>query len=142
MGSTLPFKCCSEKEMAEVDLKAIGKEEEAVDKASQLPVPTGYRMLIGLPEIDEKTEGGIIKAKATISIEETSSVVGFVIAMGPDCYKDEKRFPNGPWCSKGDFIIMRAYSGTRISIHGKEFRIINDDTVEAVVDDPRGISRV
>ncbi len=84
MGSTLPFKCCSEKEMAEVDLKAIGNEEEAIDKASQLPVPTGYRMLIGLPEIDEKTEGGIIKAQATIAIEETSSVVGFVIAMGPD----------------------------------------------------------
>ena len=90
----------------------------------------------------ELKEGGIIKAQATISIEETASVVGFVIAMGPDCYQDKKRFPNGPWCSEGDFIIMRAYSGTRISIHGKEFRIINDDTVEAVVDDPRGISRV
>jgi co-chaperonin GroES (HSP10) len=140
MGSSLPFKCCSEIEMSEADLKVV--EEEDVEKASQLPVPTGYRILIGLPEIEEKTEGGIIKAQSTISVEETASVVGFVLAMGPDCYKDEKRFPTGPWCKEGDFIIMRAYSGTRISIHGKEFRIINDDTPEAVIDDPRGVSRV
>ena len=126
--------------MSEADLKVV--EEEDVEKASQLPVPTGYRILIGLPEIEEKTEGGIIKAQSTISLEETASVVGFVLAMGPDCYKDEKRFPTGPWCKEGDFIIMRAYSGTRISIHGKEFRIINDDTPEAVIDDPRGVSRV
>ena len=126
--------------MSEADLKAV--EEEDVEQASQLPVPTGYRILIGLPEIEEKTEGGIIKAQSTISVEETASVVGFVLAMGPDCYKDEKRFPTGPWCKEGDFIIMRAYSGTRISIHGKEFRIINDDTPEAVIDDPRGVSRV
>ena len=140
MGSSLPFKCCSEIEMSEADLKVV--EEEDVEKASQLPVPTGYRILIGLPEIEEKTEGGIIKAQSTISVEETASVVGFVLAMGPDCYKDEKRFPTGPWYKEGDFIIMRAYSGTRISIHGKEFRIINDDTPEAVIDDPRGVSRV
>lgn len=140
MGSSLPFKCCSEMEMSEADLKVV--EEENAEKASQLPVPTGYRILIGLPEIDEKTEGGIIKAQSTISIEETASVVGFVLAMGPDCYKDEKKFPTGPWCKEGDFVIMRAYSGTRISIHGKEFRIINDDTPEAVIDDPRGVSRV
>ena len=126
--------------MSEADLKVV--EEEDFEKASQLPVPTGYRILIGLPEIEEKTEGGIIKAQSTISVEETASVVGFVLAMGPDCYKDEKRFPTGPWCKEGDFIIMRAYSGTRISIHGKEFRIINDDTPEAVIDDPRGVSRV
>ena len=126
--------------MSEADLKVV--EEEDVEKASKLPVPTGYRILIGLPEIEEKTEGGIIKAQSTISVEETASVVGFVLAMGPDCYKDEKRFPTGPWCKEGDFIIMRAYSGTRISIHGKEFRIINDDTPEAVIDDPRGVRRV
>ena len=73
---------------------------------------------------------------------EVASIVGFVIAMGPDCYKDEKRFPTGPWCKEGDFVLMRSYSGTRISIHGKEFRLINDDTPEAVVQDPRGIKRV
>tara|TARA_R110002020_G_scaffold133429_2_gene297764 strand:- start:137 stop:535 length:399 start_codon:yes stop_codon:yes gene_type:complete len=131
-------------ESAEIDLASIGAKEEAPEEttATQLPVPTGYHILLAIPSAEEKTEGGIIKAKSTITIEETSSIVGLVLAMGPDCYADEKRFPNGPWCKEGDFVIMRAYSGTRISIHGKEFRIINDDTVEAVVDDPRGISRV
>ena len=102
----------------------------------------GYHILIGLPEIEDTFDGVIVKTKSAIDIEETSSVVGFVIAMGPDCYTDKKRFPNGPWCKEGDFVLMRAYSGTRIKIHGQEFRIINDDTPEAVVDDPRGISRV
>ena len=126
-----------------VDIRSIGKEDEdEAEVASQLPVPTGYHILIGLPEIEEKTEGGILKAKSTLEIEEVASIVGFVIAMGPDCYKDEKRFPTGPWCKEGDFILMRSYSGTRIKIHGKEFRLINDDTPEAVVQDPRGIKRV
>ena len=126
-----------------VDIRSIGKEDEdEAEVASQLPVPTGYHILIGLPEIEEKTEGGILKAKSTLVIEEVASIVGFVIAMGPDCYKDEKRFPTGPWCKEGDFVLMRSYSGTRIKIHGKEFRLINDDTPEAVVQDPRGIKRV
>ena len=126
-----------------VDIRSIGKEDEdEAEVASQLPVPTGYHILIGLPEIEEKTEGGILKAKSTLEIEEVASIVGFVIAMGPDCYKDEKRFPTGPWCKEGDFVLMRSYSGTRIKIHGKEFRLINDDPPEAVVQDPRGIKRV
>ena len=126
-----------------VDIRSICKEDEdEAEVASQLPVPTGYHILIGLPEIEEKTEGGILKAKSTLEIEEVASIVGFVIAMGPDCYKDEKRFPTGPWCKEGDFVLMRSYSGTRIKIHGKEFRLINDDTPEAVVQDPRGIKRV
>ena len=118
--------------------------EEASDaeKAKQLPEPSGYHILIGIPESEEKTDGGILKARQTIEIEETATIVGFVLKLGPDCYQDKKRFPSGPWCKEGDFIIMRAYSGTRISIHGKEFRLINDDTVEAVVEDPRVISRV
>ena len=125
-----------------VDIRSIGKEDEdEAEVASQLPVPTGYHILIGLPEIEEKTEGGILKAKSTLEIEEVASIVGFVIAMGPDCYKDEKRFPTGPWCKEGDFVLMRSYSGTRIKIHGKEFRLINDDTVEAVVEDPTGVVR-
>ena len=125
-------------------IKAVKKEEdEAIqpESASQLPKPTGYKILIALPEAEEKTAGGIIKAEETIRIEETAAVTGFVLDMGSDCYKDDKKFPTGAWCSKGDWIVMRAFSGTRISIHGKEFRLINDDTVEAVVQDPRGIQR-
>ena len=127
-----------------VDLASIkpDDDEPQAEKASQLPKPTGYHILIGLPEVEEKTEGGILKAAPTLDREATASLVGFVIAMGPDCYKDKSRFPNDPWCKEGDFVLMRAYSGTRIKIHGKEFRLINDDTPEAVVDDPRGISHV
>ena len=127
--------------VAETTIQAVEASSEA-EKAKQLPEPSGYHILIGIPESEEKTDGGILKARQTIEIEETATIVGFVLKLGPDCYQDKKRFPSGPWCKEGDFIIMRAYSGTRISIHGKEFRLINDDTVEAVVEDPRGISRV
>ena len=127
--------------VAETTIQAVEETSDA-EKAKQLPEPSGYHILIGIPESEEKTDGGILKARQTIEIEETATIVGFVLKLGPDCYQDKKRFPSGPWCKEGDFIIMRAYSGTRISIHGKEFSLINDDTVEAVVEDPRGISRV
>ena len=110
-------------------------------QATQLPEPTGYRILIAIPDKEEKTEGGILKAQETLHYEEVSSIVGFVMKMGPDCYKDETRFPTGPWCQVGDFVLFRSFSGTRIKIHGKEIRVINDDNVEAVVDDPRGIEK-
>tara|TARA_A100001391_G_scaffold79376_2_gene51507 strand:+ start:2182 stop:2535 length:354 start_codon:yes stop_codon:yes gene_type:complete len=110
--------------------------------ASQLPDPKGYKLLIALPEPDEVTEGGIIKAKQTMEIEEIGSICGFVLKMGPDAYKDDKKFPSGPYCSEGDWVLMRSYSGTRFKIHGKEFRLINDDSVEAIVEDPRGVEKV
>lgn len=110
-------------------------------KATQLPEPKGYRLLCAVPEVDEKTDGGIIKADITKHYEELLTTVLFVIKMGPDAYKDEKRFPSGPWCKEGDFVLVRPNSGTRVEIHGREFRIVNDDSVEAVVEDPRGIRR-
>ena len=116
--------------------------EKEKKEATQLPEPTGYRILIAIPEKEDKTEGGILKADETSRNEEVATITGFVLKMGPDCYKDESRFPTGAWCSEGDFVVFRAFSGTRIKIHGKEFRIINDDSVEAVVDDPRGIEKV
>jgi co-chaperonin GroES (HSP10) len=115
--------------------------QAAEDKARQLPEPSGYRMLVAIPEIEEKYDSGLIKAGQTVHYEEVLSTVFFVVKLGPDCYKDDKRFPNGPWCKEGDFILARPNSGTRLKIHGREFRIINDDSVEAVVEDPRGISR-
>jgi len=111
------------------------------EKAKQLPEPSGYRILCAIPEIEKEYESGLIKADTTIHYEEVLTTVLFVVSMGPDCYKDESRFPTGPWCKKGDFILVRPNSGTRLVIHGREFRIINDDSVEAVVEDPRGISR-
>lgn len=107
--------------------------------ASQLPIPTGYKILIALPNPEEKTEGGILKATQTLEAEEIGSIVGFVIKMGPDAYKSSDRFPSGPYCKEGDWIMMRSYSGTRFKVHGKEFRLINDDSVEAIVEDPRGV---
>lgn len=116
-------------------------ETSVAKTASQLPEPKGYRILIALPEVEEKTAGGIIRPDDLRQKEGVACIVGFVLKMGPDCYADESRFPNGPYCKTGDWVIFRAYSGTRIKIYGKEFRIINDDTVEAVVDDPRGYER-
>jgi co-chaperonin GroES (HSP10) len=110
-------------------------------KAKQLPDPSGYRILCGIPNIEEQYESGILKSDMTLQHEELLTTVLFVVKMGPDCYKDAARFPSGPWCREGDFILVRPHAGTRLKIHGREFRIINDDSVEGVVEDPRGISR-
>jgi co-chaperonin GroES (HSP10) len=111
------------------------------DKARQVPDPSTFHLLCVLPEIDEEYESGLIKAGQTMHFEEVLSPVLFVVKMGPDAYKDTTRFPSGPSCKVGDFVLVRPNTGTRIKIHGKEFRIINDDSVEAVVQDPRGITR-
>jgi len=129
----------------------MGEQPEPVEDAvepesgvtgTQLPIPTGYKLLIALPEVADTHESGIAKAEQTKRLEEVGSMVGFVVSMGADAYKDESKFPNGPYCEQGDFVLMRSYSGSRFSVYGKEFRLINDDSVEAVVDDPRGIARV
>jgi co-chaperonin GroES (HSP10) len=111
------------------------------EKARQLPRPSGYRILCAIPNVEEEYESGLLKADATIDYEEKLATVLFVVDLGPDCYKDPSRFPTGAWCKKGDFVIVRPNSGTRLLIHGKEFRLINDDSVESVVEDPRGIKR-
>ena len=118
-----------------------GPEKEAPRTASQLPDPRGYKLLIALPEIDEATDGGIIKSAQSQHEESIATAVGFVMSMGPDAYVNYSRFPNGPYCEVGDWVVFRAFSGTRLKIHGREFRLINDDTVEAVVEDPRGVER-
>lgn len=139
IGSTTPA-------LVDLDGKPIIKkpaepEVPVEDRAKQLPEPSGYRILCGIPDTEEKTSGGIFKADETMKFEELTTPVLFVIKIGPDAFKDEKRFPSGPWCKEGDFILTRPHAGSRVKIHGREFRIINDDSVEAVVEDPRGISR-
>jgi len=123
-----------------VDLSAV-MDKSQEEKAKQLPRPSGYRILCAIPEIEKEYESGIIKADTTLQNEETLTTVLFVVALGPDCYQDKARFPSGPWCKEGDFILTRPYAGSRLVIHGREFRLINDDSVEAVADDPRGIKR-
>jgi co-chaperonin GroES (HSP10) len=108
---------------------------------ARLPEPTGYRLLIAIPEVSEKTEGGVFMPDQLKKAEETASIIGFVVKAGPEAYADANKFPGGPWCNEGDFVIFRSYSGTRFKVLGREFRLINDDTVEAVVEDPRGYSR-
>lgn len=119
-----------------IDLEATNEE-----KATQLPTPTGYRILCALPEVEKEYENGLLKADETMRHENLLATVLFVVAMGPDCYGDKDRFPTGPWCKVGDFVLVRPNAGTRVEIHGTEMRVINDDSVEAVVLDPRGIRR-
>lgn len=109
--------------------------------ATQLPTPSGYRILCSIPEVNKTFNSGLIKADITMQHEELLTTVLFVLKMGPDCYGDKTRFPSGPWCKEGDFILVRPHAGTRVKIHGIDFRIVNDDSVEAVVEDPRGIQR-
>ena len=109
---------------------------------AQLPKPVGYRLLIALPQIEETLgEMGILKARQTMREERVMSTVGLVLDMGTQAYSDKERFPNGPWCKVGDYVVFAAYSGTRVSINGVEYRLMNDDSIEAVVADPRGVSR-
>ena len=124
-----------------VDLSGL-LNKTVEDKATQIPEPATYHLLCMLPEAKEEYEGGLLKASQTMQYEELLSSVLFVAKVGPDAFKDEKRFPSGPSCKVGDFIIVRPNTGTRMKIHGTEWRIINDDSVEAVVLDPRGIQRV
>ena len=123
-----------------VDLAAV-LNKEVEDRAKQLPSPQGYRILCAIPEAEEAFESGIIKSDETRRHDELLTTVLFVVAIGPDCYADKTRFPTGPWCKQGDFILVRPNAGTRLVIHDREFRVINDDSVEAVVEDPRGIKR-
>jgi co-chaperonin GroES (HSP10) len=117
--------------------------EEAVDqKATQLPKPQGWKVLCAVPEVEDRFSGtDLLKPESISKIEEHSTTVLFVVGVGLDAYKDTAKFPSGAWCKEGDFVLVRAYSGTRFKIHGREFRLLNDDQIEAVVEDPRGYTR-
>jgi len=126
----------------ENSVEAPEVEFSAEEKARQLPEPTGWKILCAVPAIDEKFDGtSLYRPDSLAKLEEHATTVLFVMKVGPDAYKDDRKFPTGPWCAEGDFVLVRAYSGTRFKIHGKEFRLLNDDQVEAVVQDPRGITR-
>ena len=116
-------------------------EATAEEKASQLPRPSGWHILCAIPEVEKMYDSGIAKAGETMHIEEVLTTVLFVVDLGPDCYLNKDKFPSGPWCKKGDFVLVRPNSGSRLVIHGREFRMIKDDTVEGTVDEPRGIKR-
>ncbi len=108
-----------------------------------LPTPIGYKILVKMHKVvKEKTKGGLYIPDQSKHDENTASLIAQVVAIGPDAYKDSSRFPSGPWCSVGDCVILRSYSGTRMKIDGEEYRLINDDTPEAVVPNPEKVERV
>lgn len=111
------------------------------ERPAQLPDPVGYKILCAVPEVERMFESGLLKADKTMEHEEILTTVLFVVKLGPECYADKTRFPSGPWCKEGDFILIRPNIGTRVTIHGKKFRLINDDAVEAVVENPAGVMR-
>ena len=107
--------------------------------ADKLPKPTGYRVLILPFTLPEVTKGGIHIAKATLDKERIATVVGYVVAMGPDAYGDLNKFPEGPWCKEGDWVIFGRYAGARFQIEGGDMRLLNDDEILATIEDPEAI---
>ena len=123
---------------------APAPDATAEEKARQLPDPTGWKILCAVPDVEERYAGttlDLVKPTDILRQEEHATTVLFVLKVGPDAYKDTTKVPTGAWCKEGDFVLVRTYSGTRVKIFGKEFRLINDDQVDAVVQDPRGITR-
>ena len=121
-------------------VKAVELTEEEFE--AQLPKPVGYRVLVALPSVEETFEGSdLIKATTTKHHEYIMSIIGLVIDVGDQCYADKERFPTGPWCKTGDYVMFRANTGTRFTVNGLEYRLMNDDSIEAVVADPRGIQK-
>tara|TARA_Y100000401_G_scaffold52138_1_gene40886 strand:+ start:1685 stop:2080 length:396 start_codon:yes stop_codon:yes gene_type:complete len=118
-------------------------EQELADLEAQLPQPVGYRVLVALPDIEEYYQGNtLLKTTEAMHREYITSIMGVVIDMGADAYSDKDRFPEGPWCKTGDYVMFRMNTGTRFKVNGKEFRLMNDDSIEAVIPDPRGVMAV
>ena len=118
------------------DLIGVKKSKKEEPK---LPKPTGWRLLVLPFKMKEKTKGGVILAEDTLERQQVASQVGLVMAMGPQCYKDKERYPEGPWCKEKDWIMFARYAGSRIKIEGGEMRLLNDDEVLATIDSPEDI---
>ena len=123
--------------------KKIAEEIKTQEELeASIPKPVGYRVLIALPNVEETFgDSGLVKASSTVREEYILSTVGVVLDMGAEAYSDKERFPTGPWCKVGDHVMFRANTGTRFKVNGQDFRLMNDDSIEAVVDDPRAVSR-
>ena len=118
------------------------QEQEEVVLEKQIPKPVGYKILVVLPTVEETFgEGDIAKSTQTMRDEYILSMVGAVIDMGEQAYIDEAKFPTGPWCKIGDYVVFSAHTGTRFRVGQQEYRMMNDDSIEAIVDDPGALSR-
>ena len=119
------------------DLVGVKKSEKKQEE--KIPQPTGWRIMVLPYKMKEKTKGGIVLAETTLEKQQVASQVGLVMAMGPDCYKDKERYPEGPWCKEKDWVMFARYAGSRIKIDGGEIRLLNDDEVLATIDSPQDI---
>jgi len=115
------------------------KPKEITKETTKLPKPTGWRILVLPFRMKEKTDAGILIGSETIDRQQVASQCGNVIAMGDSCYKDKERYPNGPWCKVGDWVVFARYAGSRIEIEGGEVRLLNEDEILATVQDPTDI---
>jgi chaperonin GroES len=127
----------------EEDKKIEDKEQKTYERlkskeSDKLPKPTGWRMLLLPFKMKEKTKGGLILGQETLEKQQVASQCGLVLAMGPHCY-DKEKFPEGPWCKKGDWVVFARYAGSRIQIDGGEVRLLNDDEVLATIENPEDI---
>ena len=122
-------------------IQAEKKPEKDLSKTedSKLPQPTGWRLLVLPFKMKEKTKGGLVLAETTLEKQQVASQCGLVLAMGPDCYKDKERYPDGPWCKVNEWVMFARYAGSRIKIDGGEIRLLNDDEVLATIDSPEDI---
>tara|TARA_R110002050_G_scaffold136327_3_gene259515 strand:+ start:2032 stop:2406 length:375 start_codon:yes stop_codon:yes gene_type:complete len=121
----------------------VDKEVTEEELENQLPTPVGYRVLVAMPEVEDTYgESGIIKSSKEVQMDTVMSTIGLVLDMGSQAYSDKDRFPTGPWCKQGDYVMFRMNTGTRFKVNGVEYRLMNDDSIEAVVSDPRGVTRV
>ncbi len=121
-----------------IDQNIVSEEEIE----AQLPKPVGYRVLVALPKIADKFEGtNVLKTETAKRHDHIMSIMGLVVDMGDEAYSDADRFPTGPWCKQGDYVMFRANTGTRFTVNGLEYRLMNDDSIEATIADPAGIQR-
>jgi co-chaperonin GroES (HSP10) len=128
--------------MAKIATKLADKPVSGNELEQQLPIPVGYRLLVALPKVEDTYgDSGIIKTDMAKQHETIMSILGLVLDMGEQAYSDKDRFPVGPWCKRGDYVMFRANTGTRFKVNGVEYRLMNDDSIEAVVSDPRGVTR-
>ena len=125
------------------ELVGVKKEKDLSKQDSEkLPQPTGWRMLVLPFKMKEKTKGGLYMAETTLERQQVASQTGLVLRMGPDCYRDKDRYPDGPWCKEGDWICIGRYAGSRFSLEDMEVRVINDDEVIATLLDPEDIKHI
>jgi len=137
-SSILPKEVPKIKLALEEKYKAEPKKE-IPKEATQLPQPTGWRILVLPFKMKEKTEGGVLLGQETLERQQVASQCGNVLAMGSQCYQDKKRYPSGPWCKVGDWVVFARYAGSRIEIEGGEVRLLNEDEVLATIQDPKSI---